>query len=162
MARVPALPASRIATTLSTHSVGICAISALHVQFSHSHAAVGVTSATLPAQVICMSRLLKGKLKMSILHSFADFKCEMRFLKIVRDGVRAMFAFARRQDGGSPCGASGGRALPQKRQECHFAEQPRQAQPLPRRGHDMLLFHADLSLTSRPPNGRSACCPRDE
>ena len=32
-----------------------------------------------------MSHLLKGKLKMSILHSFADFKREMRFWKL-REG----------------------------------------------------------------------------
>jgi hypothetical protein len=39
---------------------------------------------------------LAGKMEMSIPNSPAGFKRESRFLEIVRDGVRAMFAVIRR------------------------------------------------------------------
>ena len=41
---------------------------------------------------------------MSIPHSPTGFKREMRFLEIARGKVQAVFAFVRRQDGGSPYG----------------------------------------------------------
>ena len=63
-------------------------------------------------------------------------------LEIVRGGVRSVFAFVRRQDGGSPCGGRGATALPSVAASCDPPAGRDKRDRSRCGGHDMMLFHA--------------------